>query len=153
MEKDYHKIRSDKIEIIDINLDYLRKVDYNDIKKNSLESDLYFLIEENQEILSKLYEGDEIMLSMQREVTSLMGCVDDYLYYDKDRMEQSEAYQEGRESGLAEGKKFGMVEGQKESKLAIAKIMLDAGESLKKVKLYTKLSKNELQKLINEQSK
>ena len=161
MEENYHKIRSDKIEIIDINLDYLRKVDYNDIKKNSLESDLYFLIEENQEILSKLYEGDEIMLSMQREVTSLMGCVDDYLYYDKDRMEQSEAYQEGRESGLAEGKKSGMAEGkklgqmlgQKESKMAIAKIMLDAGESLKKVKLYTKLSKNELQKLINEQSK
>ena len=109
MEENYHKIRSDKIEIIDINLDYLRKVDYNDIKKNSLESDLYFLIEENQEILSKLYEGDEIMLSMQREVTSLMGCVDDYLYYDKDRMEQSEAYQ----NGLAEGKKSGMAEGKK----------------------------------------
>ena len=52
MEENYHKIRSDKIEIIDINLDYLRKVDYNDIKKNSLESDLYFLIEENQDILS-----------------------------------------------------------------------------------------------------
>ena len=54
---------------------------------------------------------------------------------------------------MAEGKKLGQMLGQKESKMAIAKIMLDAGESLKKVKLYTKLSKNELQKLINEQSK
>ena len=112
-----------------------------------------FLIEENQEILSKLYEGDEIMLSMQREVTSLMGCVDDYLYYDKDRMEQSEAYQEGRESGLAEGKKFGMVEGQKESKLAIAKKLLMEGLPLTLIQRVTGLSKKVLSDLMREQSK
>ena len=147
MEKDYHKIRSDKIEIIDINLDYLRKVDYNDIKKNSLESDLYFLIEENQEMLRKLYEGDGIMISMQKEVTSLMGCIDDYFYYDKKHLEQSEAYQ----NGLADGKKSGIAEGQKlgqkESKLAIAKKMLQAGVSETFICRMTGITKKELQRL------
>ena len=149
MEKDYHKIRSDKIEIIDINLDYLRKVDYNDIKKNSLESDLYFLIEENQEMLRKLYEGDGIMISMQKEVTSLMGCIDDYFYYDKKHLEQSEAYQ----NGLADGKKSGIAEGQKESKLAMAKKLLMEGLPKDLIQRVTGLSKKTLNDLIREQNK
>ena len=157
MEKDYHKIRSDKIEIIDINLDYLRKVDYNDIKKNSLESDLYFLIEENQEVLSQLYEGDGIMLSMQKEVTSLMGCIDDYFYYDKKHLEQSEAYQnglaDGKKSGMAEGQKLGQKLGQKESKLAMAKKLLMEGLPKDLIQRVTGLSKKVLNVLIREQSK
>ena len=89
------------------------------------------------------------MLSMQREVTSLMGCVDDYLYYDKEYLEQSEAYQ----NGLAEGKKSGMAEGQKESKLAIAKKLLIEGLPLTLIQRVTGLSKKVLSDLMREQSK
>ena len=98
-------------------------------------------------MLRKLYEGDGIMISMQKEVTSLMGCIDDYFYYDKKHLEQSEAYQ----NGLADGKKSGIAEGQKlgqkESKLAIAKKMLQAGVSETFICQMTGITKKELQRL------
>ena len=98
------------------------------------------------------------MLSMQREVTSLMGCVDDYLYHDKEYLEQSEAYQngldEGKKSGMVEGQKLGQMLGQKlgqkESRLAIAKKMLQAGVSEAFICQMTGVPKKELKNLIQE---
>ena len=46
MDKKHHQITSDKLQIIHINVAYLRKKDYNEIenKRNKLMKDLYLLI-------------------------------------------------------------------------------------------------------------
>ena len=44
MDKKHHEIASDILQIIHINLDYLRKLDYNKIKENPLMNSLYVFI-------------------------------------------------------------------------------------------------------------
>ena len=56
MESRIHIERNKYLEIYDINLDYLRKVDYNHIKKGSLEYYLYFMVAEDTQKIKTLYE-------------------------------------------------------------------------------------------------
>jgi predicted transposase/invertase (TIGR01784 family) len=54
----------------------------------------------------------------------------------------------GKEEGLKEGLKVGKEEGIKEAKLEMAKMMLNSGESIEKVAIYTGLTIEQLQKII-----
>lgn len=44
----------------------LKKIDYNEIKKESLLKDLAFLVIEDERFLNKLYERDRVMDSAKR---------------------------------------------------------------------------------------
>ena len=60
-EKKYHIERSDFIEIIDINLEKLRQIDYNTLVKSegmTLEKALYLFVCDDMEKLNAIYEGD-----------------------------------------------------------------------------------------------
>ena len=59
IEENKYIQRNEEIEIYDVNLDYLGKVGYNYIKKNKLAKYLYLLVEEDEEKIKKIYEGDE----------------------------------------------------------------------------------------------
>ena len=59
MESRIHIERNKYLEIYDINLDYLRKVDYNNIKKDSLEYYLYYMVVKDIKQIKFIYEGDD----------------------------------------------------------------------------------------------
>ena len=56
MESKTHIEQNHYLEIYDINLDYLKKVDYNNIKKDSLEYYLYFMIIKDTQKIKFMYE-------------------------------------------------------------------------------------------------
>lgn len=71
MLKKYNIEYSDAITIYEINLAYFKNIDYNEIEKTSLLKDLAFLVIEEKEVLNKLYKGDQVMDSVQREMEGL----------------------------------------------------------------------------------
>lgn len=71
MEEDLHLKRNEDITIVDINLEFLRDIDYNTIKKeddDSLEKTLYFFVCNNMEILDKLYVDNVIMEKVKKKI-------------------------------------------------------------------------------------
>ncbi len=89
MEKESHKIRDFGIHIVDINLDYLEKMDYNEIKKgNMLEKLLYIFVCNDKEKLDQVYDGDKLMGEIRKEIEELTGDFDSLLYYDKKALEE-----------------------------------------------------------------
>ena len=147
MESKTYIERNDYLEIYDINLDYLRKVDYNNIKKDSLEYYLYFMIVEDIKKIKFMYEGDGLMERVLGKVTSMMGAIDELLLYDRKKVESSSYYQDGKKDGMKEGLKIGKREERVTRSMEIAKNLLNDNIDVKKVMKYTGLSKQEIKEL------
>ena len=143
MESRIHIERNKYLEIYDINLDYLRKVDYNHIKKGSLEYYLYFMVAEDTQKIKTLYEGDDLMEQVLGKVTSMMGAIDELLLYDRKKVESSSYYQDGMKEGL----KVGVHEGKQQEKYTIAKNLLDLNVAVPIIMKSTGLSKKEIKEL------
>ena len=139
MESKTYIERNNYLEIYDINLDYLRKVDYNNIKKDSLEYYLYYMVVKDIKKIKFMYEGDEMMEQVLGKVTSMMGAIDELLLYDRKKVESSSYYQDGMQAGVHEGKQL--------EKYTIAKNLLNDNIDVKKVMKYTGLSKQEIKEL------
>ena len=63
-EESINEKRDNMITIYDINLDYLRNIGYNKIKKGTifnLEKILYIFICDNKYLLDEIYKGDKVM--------------------------------------------------------------------------------------------
>ena len=86
-----------------MNLDYLKCVAYNDIKKNKLARLLYLLVETDEEKIKKIYEGDELLMDVKKEAERIMENFDALLYYDP--------YELGKEVGMDKGIDIGKNEG------------------------------------------
>lgn len=147
MESRIHIERNKYLEIYDINLDYLRKVDYNHIKKDSLEYYLYFMVAEDTQKIKTLYEGDDLMEQVLGKVTSMMGAIDELLLYDRKKVESSSYYQDGKKDGMKEGLKVGVHEGKQQEKYTIAKNLLDLNVAVPIIMKSTGLSKKEIKEL------
>ena len=72
IEENIYSKRNEEIEIYDINLDWLKKVAYNDIKKRKLARLLYIFIEEDEEKIIKMYKGDELMTDVKKKAKKNM---------------------------------------------------------------------------------
>ena len=147
MESRIHIERNKYLEIYDINLDYLRKVDYNHIKKGSLEYYLYFMVAEDTQKIKFMYEGDGLMEQVLGKVTSMMGAIDELLLYDRKKVESSSYYQVGKKDGMKEGLKVGVHEGKQQEKYTIAKNLLDLNVAVPIIMKSTGLSKKEIKEL------
>jgi len=89
MEESLHIKRDDLISVIDINMDFLKKMDYTEImeeEKNSLERLLYILICDNKEEMDKLYIGDSIMEKVRNKILDLTEEDWQELYYDPEEL-------------------------------------------------------------------
>ena len=140
-EKKYHIERSDFIEIIDINLENLRQIDYNTLIKSddmTLEKALYLFVCDDIEKLNAIYEGDKLMKKLIKENEDLLKDFDEMLYYDRDKMFLNACYDKGYNKG------------KQEERLQIAKEMLVDGVPLDKIVQFSKLSKEEVMALQNE---
>ena len=140
-EKKYHIERSDFIEIIDINLQKLRQIDYNTLVKSddmTLEKALYLFVCDDIEKLNAIYEGDKLMKKLMKENEDLLKNFDEMLYYDRDKMFLNACYDKGYDKG------------KQERNREIAKEMLKNKEVIENIVKYTGLSKEEILNLKDE---
>lgn len=107
-------------EIYDINLAKILDKDYTIVRKDkeSLEKLLYLLICNDKEKIDKVYDGDEFMAKIIREVKTQEDEFDKLFYYNReildDEMTLEEAKKEARDEALAEGRAEGLKEGRAE---------------------------------------
>ena len=148
-EKKYHIERSDFIEIIDINLEKLRQIDYNTLIKSddmTLEKALYLFVCDDIEKLNAIYEGDKLMKKLMKENEDLLKNFDEMLYYDRDKMFLNACY----DKGYSKGESVGYSKGKQERNKEIAKELLQLEVSLPKIMKATGLSKEEILNLKDE---
>lgn len=126
MEVNHKIVRDELLTIYDINLAFLRNIDYNKIKKGyifSLEKILYIFICDDKTILDDIYKGDKIMEKVRDSFDYYRNDVDDVLYYNPDELnrmldeeELEEARKKAREEGIKQGREEGIKEGIKEGR-------------------------------------
>lgn len=135
LDEKYHLIRSDFIKIIDINMDYLRKLDYNKIKEDtdSLEYLLYIFICNDERDRNKLYSDDEIMAKVNKKLEELTKTMDE-VFLDKEEYWKEVSYEVGKE----------------EEKIKIAKKMLAKGKDIEEIIEFTELTIEDIDKLREE---
>ena len=151
-------------EIYDINLAKILDKDYTIVRKDkeSLEKLLYLLICNDKEKIDKVYDGDEFMAKIIREVKTQEDEFDKLFYYNREILDDEmtleeagdEALAEGRAEGLKEGRseglKEGKAEGVKQGKIDIAKAMLKENCVIELIAKVTDLSIKEIEKLKEE---
>lgn len=138
MEEELNLKRGNYLTIIDINIDFLRNINYNEIKRmkeNSLERLLYIFICENKEMRAKLYIGDKIMDEVQKKLDLLNENLDYLLYYDGDEIKRQAAYE------------LGMSDGETKGKLEIAKTLLQRNIPIQDIIEITHLNIEEIKEL------
>ena len=141
-ETKYHIERSDFIEIIDINLEKLRQIDYNTLIKSedmTLEKALYLFVCDDIEKLNAIYEGDRLMKKLMKENEDLLKNFDEMLYYDRDKMFLNACYEKGYDKGKQEARQ--------ERNIEIAKEMLNKGMKLKDIIDITGLTEKEIKEI------
>lgn len=151
-EKVSHKKRDELITIYDINLEYLKKIDYNKIieRNYNLEKILYIFICNNKNILDYIYKGDKVMEKVREDAEVITRGLDDILYYDPVMLEeQANEYERkiAREEGFNEGREEGKKEGIKENQKEMIKNMLDKNMDLNLISDITKISIKEIEKM------
>ena len=122
-EIETNKSRHLDLYVIDINLDYLKKLGYNNIRNaNELEKLLYLFCSDEEQ-LDELYEGDKMMGSIRKEANQLVNDLDLMLYYNKEDL-QRQIEEERFEDDKQEGEQAGKLQKQKE----VAKKMLEKSD-------------------------
>ena len=147
MDKVHHKIASNEIQIVHLNLDYLRNLDYTLIKENELMKYLYFFVcgvENLDEFVEKI-NGDKFMEKIVKEVKKISGEENVIPYVSEDEMREIENkyykdlfHEEGRTIGREE----------KEREMIIN--LYNNGASLELISKSSGLTIKEIQKIIKE---
>ena len=142
MEEKHHILYNNLIQFIHLNIDYLRKIEYNEIinGNNKLMKDLYFLICDDEKRLDNLYERDNLMKNIVDEAKKIAGIEKMDLYLtDEELMKQDE--------------EFFREEGKKEYQQQIVYNLYNNGASLDLISKSTNLSIDKINKIIKEQEK
>ena len=159
MEENIYVKRNEEIEIYDVNLDYLKYVAYNDIKKDKLARLLYLLVETDEEKIKKIYEGDELLMDVKKEAERIMENFDALLYYDPYELGKEvgmdkgidigrdEGISIGRDEGISIGRDEGISIGRNEAKAETAYNLVKAGIDLGVISKATNISIQDLQEM------
>ena len=146
IEKNLLMPRNLGIHCIDINLEYLEKLGYNNIT-DELEKSLYIFVCNNKNILYELYEEGSFMREFLKEAEKLSHDLDELLYYDKKKLDQEMVYNNGKEDGIEQGIEQGIEEGEKRKSLEIAKNLINQEISIDVISKATGLTKEEIENL------
>ena len=98
IEKKHHIIRDNMLRVIDINLDFLSNIDYNEIKKGykyNLENLLYFFVCNDKKLLDNIYDGNGLMRDISKIFNIDIEDLDKQLYYDYDEYMKEVSYEQG----------------------------------------------------------
>lgn len=136
-------------EIYDINLAKILDKFYTIVREDreSLEKLFYLLICSDKEKMNEVYDGDEFMAKIIREINTQEDDFDKLLFYNSEVLKEDnyfeESLEEARKEALAEGKTLG----REQSKLDIAKAMLEKNYDINSICDITNLSLDVLEKL------
>ena len=150
-DKTYEEIHS-FFEIYDINLAKILGMDYTKLMKDdeSLEKLLYLLVSDDERLIKKVYDGDDFMTKIIREVKNSSDDFDNLLRYNRDVIfdgnEKEEAFEDGVERGVKKGYKLGA----EQKAIDVAKAMLQENCNVDLICRVTKLSLDEVEKLKEE---
>lgn len=125
------------LQIIDVNMEYLKKMSYTTIKEmeeRSLERLLYIFVEHDPERLNELYEGDELMRKVKNKFFYLESSLERFLLYDKQALRESNLKEEFQRIGLEEGREEGRQQERKRFMEALADLNLSE-EQMRKFKM------------------
>ena len=150
-DKTYEEIHS-FFEIYDINLAKILDMDYTKLMKDneSLEKLLYLLISDDERLIKKVYDGDDFMAKIIREVKNNSDDFDNLLRYNRDVIFDGNEKEEAFEDGIERGYKKGYGHGVEQNKIDVAKAMLQKNYDIKDICEITKLSLNEVERLKEE---
>ncbi len=170
-DEKYYEIHP-MFEIYDINIAKLREMDYNSIRKNnrSWQYLLYMLGCNSSVDLDKMYEGDELMAEVIKNIKAKVDDFDKLLYYNREVLDDSDPFQDtleegirmgidrghnigfeqGLEQGLEQGVEQGFEQGIKQNTINTAKTMLEKYYDVDEISEITNLSAEEVQKLKEE---
>ena len=148
------ELLTDKIKIFNIYLPLIRKKYYNGGELSDLEKLMLVFNEEDNEELSKVYEGESIMEEYVKDAKrasmedDVVGLYDKELHEEKLRItELEEAREKGIATGMKQGMAAGIAKGKKESILETAKNMLKDNLDIEMISKYTGLSEEEINNL------
>lgn len=125
------------LQIIDVNMEYLKKMSYTTIKEmeeRSLERLLYIFVEHDPERLNELYEGDELMRKVKNKFFYLESSLERFLLYDKQALRESNLKEEFQRIGLEEGREEGRQQERKRFMEVLADLNLSE-EQMRKFKM------------------
>ena len=148
MDKKYHEVVSDAIQITHINLDYLRKLDYTSIKENPLMKNLYIFICGKLKLNNLIEDGDEFMKDSVKEVQKILNMKEfDFYLTDEEILEldRQDMINELREEVKNEVRE----ESRKEKEHEMIIQLYKNGVSLDLISKSTDLSIREIQKIID----
>ena len=146
-DRTYEEIHSFFV-IYDINLAKILDMDYTKLMKDdeSLEKLLYLLISDDERLIKKVYDGDDFMAKIIREVKNNSDDFDNLLRYNRDVIfdgnEKEEAFEDGLERGVKKGYKLGVEQTAKE--------MIQENCDVNLICRVTKLSIDEVERLKEE---
>ena len=132
-------------EIYDINLAKILDKYYTIVRvdRESLEKLLYLLICSDKEKMNEVYDGDEFMAKIIREINTQEDDFDKLLFYNSEVLKEDNYFEES----LEEARKEALAEGREQSKLDIAKAMLEKNYDINSICDITNLSLDVLEKL------
>ena len=135
-------------EIYDINLAKLREMDYNIIRKNrrSWQYLLYILGCDSSSDLEKMYEGDELMSDVVKNIKAKVDDFDKLLLYNREVLNDSDPFQDTLEDGI----RMGIEQGIEQNTIETAKRMILEECDTDLICNITKLSAEKVQKLREE---
>ena len=161
MERKHGITDDEKIERYRINLDYLGKMKYTDIKKSELAYLLYIFVcgwNKLDQVYNGLYKDDEFMKKVINESKEIARDLGIKLYFPLTEEEIRKADEEyfinegikkGIEQGIEQGIKQGINEGAAESKREIIINMYNDHMNINLISKYTNLQVEEVKKIID----
>lgn len=127
-------------EICDINLAKILDKDYTIVKedKESLEND--------KEKMNEVYDRDEFMAKIIREVNSQTDEFDNLFFYNREILDDEYS----KEEAVKDARKEALIEGREQSKMNIAKAMLNENCDIELIVKVTNLTYDDVVKLKEE---
>ena len=120
MDDLHHKKITDKLHIVHINIDYLRKMDYNNVvnSNNQLMKDLYFLICGSNQLDMVMEKSDSLMKKVIKEAKKIADINQMDLYLTDEEMRENDRKHD-IEVATVKGIKQGREENQRDMIIAL----------------------------------
>jgi len=125
-----------------INMEKVRKIDYNKKEISKFEKILMILQEESKEKLRKISKGDKELVEMVKKIEEMSYDPEVIGLYDKERMDKLV-----HDIDVKYAKEDGIEQGSKQEKIAIAKNMLAENIDIQVISKVTSLAKEDIESL------
>ncbi len=151
MQDDQENKYIDNLQIVEINMDYLKKLWYaKDERVNEYIHVLMLCLEKEElEILRKMRKGDEIIMAYEKEMNKIN---DDTFTWDYDRDNEmliNGMKARAKEEGFNQGISQGINQGKKEQQIEIAKKMLRTNIPIEQIHMITDVPLKKINQLLN----